>query len=51
MNSLGCLGVNDGNRYPSKKPERYEALFSVAESVVLEREGGTFKYPQCIKEV
>lgn len=51
MDSLGRFGVNDGNRHPSKESERYEALFSVGESVVLERECRTFKHPRRINEV
>lgn len=51
MDSLGRFGVYDGNRHPTKKSERYEALLSVVESVVLERECRTLEYSGRVEEV
>src|SRR5262245_18741322 len=41
VNSIGYLGVDKRNRDSAKEPERYEALLTIIETVVLESEGWT----------
>lgn len=51
MDTLGSLGVNDGNRDPAEKTERNKALLSVIEPIILKGESWTFKHTRGIEKV
>ena len=51
MDSIRRLGMDDRNRQPSKKPEGHQALFTIGEPIILEREGWTLKDPRGIDKV
>lgn len=51
MDVFGSFGVNDRNGDTAEKSERYEALFSVVEPIIFEREGRALEYPWRIDKV
>lgn len=48
---LLSLSVSDGYSYATKKSERDEALLSVVEPIILERQGCSFEHPGCVQKI
>jgi hypothetical protein len=48
---LLSLGVSDGYSYATEKSERWKALLSVVEPLILNRHGRSFEDPGCVEKI